>query len=204
MNKDNFVYQFKISLLEIEPVIWRRIQVPSDYNFWDFHVAIQDSMGWYDCHLHEFNLYKDDKQKRFSIGIPGDLAEDTIAGWEIPIYNYFVHVGEKVEYHYDFGDDWYHQITFEGIKKKRKNGKYPKCIEGARACPPEDCGGVTGYYNLLKKLRVGRGKTFSETVVWLRHHVVNYYPYKPNEFDSHKVKFMNPDLRWIMKFGKKG
>lgn len=159
-------------------------------------------MGWYDCHLHEFNLYKNNKAKRFSIGIPGDLAEDTIAGWEIPIYNYFVYENEKVEYHYDFGDDWYHEILFEGLKKRKRNVKYPKCIEGERSCPPEDCGGIHGYYNLLKTLRVGRGKKFKEIVEWLQGHVVDYYPYLPNEFDPRKIKFMNPDLRWEMAFGE--
>ena len=51
--KFNQVYQFKITLKGIKPPIWRRIQVPKTYTFYDLHVAIQDAMGWYDCHLHE-------------------------------------------------------------------------------------------------------------------------------------------------------
>ncbi len=202
MKEDSVVYQFKISLLGIEPNIWRRIQVHNDYSFWDLHVAIQDSMGWYDCHLHSFNLYKDDKVKRVELGIPGDMAEDVIADWEYPLTNYFVNEGEKVEYHYDFGDDWYHEIVFEGIKKKIKSLKYPKCIDGERACPPEDCGGISGYYDLLKTLRVGKGKKYLEIVNWLQNHIVNYNPYKPNGFDSKKVRFWDPQERWIMAFGK--
>ncbi|MFI5145365.1 MAG: plasmid pRiA4b ORF-3 family protein, partial [Ignavibacteria bacterium] len=179
---------------------WRQIQVSSDYNFWDLHIAIQDSMGWYDCHLHSFNLYKDDKARRVEIGIPGDMAEGVIAGWKIPIANYFVNEGEKVEYHYDFGDDWYHEIVFEGIKPKSKSAKYPKCIGGERACPPEDCGGVTGYYDLLEVLKKRKGKKYSEMIRWLKNHVVSYYPYDSNYFDCKKVKFDNPDSRWVLSF----
>ena len=66
----NRVFQFKIELLEISPLIWRRIQVPADNNFWDLHVAIQDSMGWLDCHLHHFEIRGKGKRKESHIGIP--------------------------------------------------------------------------------------------------------------------------------------
>lgn len=198
--KETEVYQFKIKLLGIQPEIWRRIQVPSNYTFWDLHVAIQDSMGWLDCHLHEFRFYENNKSKRFIIGITDELVEDPfLFGREIPIYNYFVHEGEIVIYHYDFGADWYHQITFEGVKKKtRKNGKYPKCIDGKRACPPEDCGGVTGYIKLLNILKTGKGKKYIATKEWLSAHTINYFPYKPNTFETNKVKFIDPEIRWKM------
>jgi prepilin-type processing-associated H-X9-DG protein len=72
MNTKNRVYQFKISLREISPVVWRRIQVPSNYSFWDFHVAIQDSMGWLDYHLHQISIKRPHAHKITEIGIPDD------------------------------------------------------------------------------------------------------------------------------------
>lgn len=194
------IFQFKISLLRIEPEIWRRIQVPSDYTFWDLHVAIQDAMGWFDYHLHEFILYPYDESKKIEIGIPGDGDEDVVPGWEVPIDKYFIVDGVKVIYHYDYGDDWYHEIIFEGIKNA-EDITYPTCVEGENACPPEDCGGVSGFNDLLKKLKVGKGKEYNEVKYWLEHHVVNYFPYKPNKFDPQKVDFHDPDKRWDIAFG---
>ena len=86
-SKNHLVYQFKISLYEIEPLIWRRIQVPANYNFWDLHVAIQDAMGWLDYHLHAFRIRQKHKKKSIEIGIPVDDwdGDPVIPGWEIPI-----------------------------------------------------------------------------------------------------------------------
>ncbi len=72
MNLKNCIYQFKISLKEITPLIWRRIQVPTNYNFWDLHVAIQDSMGWLDYHLHQFSIKRPHAHKITEIGIPDE------------------------------------------------------------------------------------------------------------------------------------
>ena len=70
------VYQFKITLNDTKPPIWRRIQVPETYTFWDFHVAIQDAMGWYDCHLHDFEIGKPRTPDEKHFGIPDPDGED--------------------------------------------------------------------------------------------------------------------------------
>ncbi len=98
----NQVFQFKIELQEIEPIIWRRILVPSDYNFWDLHVAIQDAMGWLDSHLHHFEIRKKGSRQEARIGIPdlyntGELPE-VFPGWEIPALNYFNDLGVEAKY----------------------------------------------------------------------------------------------------------
>ena len=72
--KHKIALQFRVELFDIEPTIWRRIEVPSSYSFWDLHVAIQDSMGWLDCHLHEFTIKPRHKRKRIAIGLHGDYA----------------------------------------------------------------------------------------------------------------------------------
>ena len=106
--KSNMVYQFKITLYETNPVIWRRIQVSEDFNFWDLHVAFQDSMGWQDCHLHCFVFKRKHSGKVTEIGIPLDdeSAGVILPGWEIKISKYFDEIGGRAQYNYDFGDNW--------------------------------------------------------------------------------------------------
>ena len=84
--RPTLVHQFLIALTGIDPLVWRRVHVPDAYSFWDLHVAIQDAMGWFDCHLHEFRLLDADKQRVVSIGIPADDdPEDrlVIPGWQV-------------------------------------------------------------------------------------------------------------------------
>jgi hypothetical protein len=209
MNASNktLVYQFKITLKEITPPIWRRIQVPSQYSFWDLHVALQDAMGWFDYHLHTFHLSisKLYKWQQVEIGIPGDEIEahQLLPGWKVPIAEYFIEPGQSAVYEYDFGDGWSHEILLEGILIKEKGIKYPRCIAGVRACPPEDCGGIPGYFRLLEIIKDPKNEEYEETVEWLKGHVVNYYPYNPDEFNPQKVHFWNPQKRWKLAFSEK-
>ena len=142
------VYQFKISLVGIEPPIWRRIHVPSDYSFWDLHVAIQDAMGWLDYHLHVFQIVNPDTKKLEEIGIPDEDGElDILPGWEFWIADYFSSEGVRAEYEYDFGDSWEHEVVLEKILDQEIDS--PVCLAGERHCPPEDCGGIGGYEDFL-------------------------------------------------------
>lgn len=191
------VYQFKISLLEIDPTIWRRIQVPETYSFWDLHVAIQDSMGWFDCHLHAFRFSNRRSKVRREIGIPDDEGFDTIEtlpGWEIPIVDHFHEVGIKCAYEYDFGDGWAHDIVLEGILLREKGRRYPLCIAGERACPPEDCGGAPGYYRMLQVLSDPNDYDHEDMVTWVGDR------FEAETFSPEKVKFDNPGKRWDMAF----
>lgn len=197
MGKSQLIYQFKISLSDIEPLIWRRIQVPATYNFWDLHVAIQDSMGWLDYHLHMFRIRPKHGRKEVKIGSPMDDELDPLVtvGWEVPMTDYFFEPGQYADYEYDFGDCWYHEVLLEGILLKTKGVKYPKCIDGERACPPEDCGGFDGYYRFLEILKNPDDEEHEDIIGWLKGHAKNYYPYDPDEFDPDKVQFDNPDRR---------
>lgn len=112
------IHQFKISLLGIRPQIWRRIEVPDTYTFWDLHVAIQDSMGWLDYHLHEFEIPNPETRQPDCIGIPDDEWDDdreVLAGWRTPIDSYFSLKNSLALYKYDFGDGWEHEVRLEGI-----------------------------------------------------------------------------------------
>ena len=185
-----------------DPLIWRQIEVPSNYNFWDLHVAIQDSMGWLDYHLHMFRIVPPGKRKPIMIGIPDDECEsdDILPGWDIPIIKYFREPGDGAIYDYDFGDSWSHKIILEGIYLQKDGGKYPSCIDGKRRCPPEDCGGIPGYYNLLDVLNDPEDEEYEDMISWLSNHAINYHPYNPEFFDPKNVNFSNSKTRLKMAF----
>lgn len=143
------LYQFKIVLLRTNPVVWRRILV-KDGTLDDLHRHIQRAMGWEDLHLHEFIIKKkhyanpDILEEQFD----EDCCEDstrTLLSEVLPATNRQF----TFQYEYDFGDCWLHEIIFEGRRPIDPKMKYPKCLEGASACPPEDCGGPLGYRELL-------------------------------------------------------
>ena len=191
------VFQLHISLEGIEPMIWRRIQVPETYSFWDLHVAVQDSMGWLDCHLHQFVISESIEEKTATIGLPGDELEDRHIrpGWEVPIRMYFTAPGNKCVYEYDFGDCWRHTVLLEEVLPTERGVMYPRCLAGERACPPEDCGGVGRYAELLEIIRNPRHEEHRDMIEWLKGHLKKYHPYKPDEFDPRKVRFHDPKKR---------
>ena len=197
------IYRFKVSLLDIEPEIWRLVEVPETYTFWDLHVAIQDAMGWLDYHLHAFvpDTLRDSGAVR--IGIPeGPIDDEYQAGWTVPIARYFANPGNAARYDYDFGDAWSHEVRLVAVEPRERGVKYPRCVGGKRACPPEDCGGVPGYYRLLEVLADPHDIEHEEMVEWLKGHAKNYFPYRPDAFDAAAVRFWNPKKRWRMMMDK--
>jgi hypothetical protein len=193
---NKWVLQFKIELTEILPLIWRIILVPSDYNFWDLHVAIQDSMGWQDCHLHYFEFKR--RKKEIRIGIPDfegfDESPEILPGWQIPVFNYFKDLGETAKYLYDYGDCWWHTVQLEGYFYKDKKLKYPLCIDGERACPPENCGGVQGYFELIDTLSDPKKDDYEDARAWVGE------KWHSDVFDRYAVKFNHPFKRWEKAF----
>lgn len=181
------VYQFKVVLQNSKPPIWRRIQVPESYSFWDLHAAIQDAMGWDDSHLHSFIIHQDRKQPLptdVHIGIPSDNDfEKILPSWETPIKRYYTKEGQQALYWYDFGDDWKHTVILEKILPFENGAKYPKCLAGKRACPPDDCGGVWGYEDMIEIMKSKKGSRYKELAEWLGLE-------KGEEFDS---ETFNPD-----------
>jgi len=196
------IYQFRIELLDIEPTIWRRIQVPADYSFWDLHVALQDAMGWLDCHLHSFLVKRSKTTREEEIGIPFDDDKgEVMPGWAVGLGGVFTQPGLEVVYLYDSGDGWGHTVMFEDILPREKGMKYPRCIGGERACPPEDCGGVQGYQELLEIISDPNDPEYETMTSWLKNHLKNYHPYNPDEFDPAQVTFDDPSERFEKAFG---
>lgn len=192
------VYQFKVTLKSIRPPIWRRIHVPETYTFWDLHVAIQDAMGWLDDHLHAFFVKNPKSGDSEEIGIPEETEwtdHRVLAGWERGISGYFSTNNPKALYVYDFGDDWAHDITLEKILPREKGLDYPLCLKGKRACPPEDCGGVFGYRDLLQILSDPEDEEYEETLEWLGE------DFDPESFDPEAIDFWDPEERLEMILG---
>lgn len=185
-------YQIKISLLGTK--IWRRILVPKSYTFYDLHVAIQNAMGWTDSHLHCFEKRESSARRRtLVIDCPYSAGEyenevETLYVTETPITHIYKSIGDSIYYVYDFGDNWEHQLVLENIIPKVPTIKYPLCVGGKLACPPEDCGSIPGYYECIE---VSKGRGREELRKWLDP------DWDPNYFDLKKIKFQNPRKRFL-------
>lgn len=138
------IYQLKVTLKGINPPIWRRIQVTDDTTLSKLHYILQIVMGWTDSHLHQFVV----GQIYYGIPDPDDYME-VKNEVRYKISQIAPHEKIKFLYEYDFGDSWKHKILVEKILQPEPGVRYPICLAGKRACPPEDCGGVWGYADLL-------------------------------------------------------
>ncbi len=194
------MFRFRIELEEAPNPIWRLIDVPENYSFWDLHVAIQDSMGWLDYHLHEFRATRPKSRLRKPVGLPHDeeMLPEVLPGWQVPLTRFFQKPGDVMEYLYDFGDGWTHEVTLAGMILAEPERRYPACIDGAGACPPEDCGGVWGYQRLLAVIRDEQHEEREELVGWLRGMNSDNWPFDPMRFDRASVRFDSPKKRLRM------
>lgn len=140
------LYQFKISIKDSKPLIWRRFLVNKDITFRQFHSIIQAVMGWQDYHMYAFAFDK------FHIVRPEMDAyffgEYSPYANEVNLYEMVNRLRQKFLYIYDFNNDWRHEIVFEKRIAMQDNALFPYCLEGEITCPPEDCGGLKGYYLL--------------------------------------------------------
>lgn len=158
------VYQLKVTLSGTRPPIWRRIQVPADTTLERLHHILQLVMGWEESHLHEFEIggvaygrsepdlfggpaVRNERRARLNAVAPG--------------------AGATFTYRYDFGDDWQHSIVVEKIMPPEPGVQYPRYLTGKRHAPPEDCGGVWGYANLLEILRNPQHEDYADMREWV-------------------------------------
>jgi hypothetical protein len=173
------VYQFKITLLDIKPAIWRRIQVP-DCALADLHEYIQAAFGWWNYHMHQFDI----DGERYGPPAPDDMdfGLEMIDETDVPLSTLIPKSGRKARwiYEYDFGDGWRHEILFEGFAPVDPKAKYPQCVEGERACPPEDCGGAWGYADYLAAIADPQHERHEELLEWRG-------AFDPDAFDAKKA-----------------
>ena len=134
------IVEIDIVLRGVRPPVRRTVQVPGGMTLSDLHDVVQVAMGWTDSHLHEFDV----GGLRYGVPDPdwpdGDLRDDAKA-----VLSRLVGEGERLDYVYDFGDGWEHRLTVTAVLRPEPGVRYPRCIRGRRACPPEDVGGPGGY-----------------------------------------------------------
>ncbi|HET7099762.1 MAG TPA: plasmid pRiA4b ORF-3 family protein [Terriglobia bacterium] len=180
------MYQLKVTLDEIRPPIWRRFLVRSNVTLYRLHLFLQVVMGWTDSHLHLFTIdgldygEPDPDYKVFGHEVMDDRKTklEQVVGRE----------GMKFSYQYDFGDGWEHTVEVEKILPPQTSAR-SACLEGARACPPEDCGGVGGYEELVEAMAKPRSKKYKELVEWLGEE------FQPEAFDLEIVNLELADIR---------
>lgn len=178
-SESDLILQFKVALLNIKPAIWRRIQV-KDGTLADLHELIQAAMGWWNYHLHQFEVegvrYGPLPEDDFDYGL--EMEDES----SVRLVDLVPKSGKRTRwvYEYDFGDGWRHEILFEGFPPKQKGQNYPVCLEGERACPPEDVGGPWGYAEYLDAMADPNHERHEEFVDWRG-------PFDPEAFDPKKA-----------------
>jgi len=155
------ILQIKINLKFVRPPIWRRILVEDSINLLDFHKIIQTVMGWTNSHLHQFII-----KERFYGEPDEDSYEEIVDYRKIKLKSVLSFEKEKIQYEYDFGDGWEHEIVLEKIFNNQTI-KNPICLAGKRNCPPEDCGGPYGYMDLLKVISDPEHEDYKEMKSWI-------------------------------------
>ena len=166
------VLQLNISLKQTAPLICREILIESNSTFLELHIAIQLAMGWRNDHLFNFRLegiiieVPTEESKYFDMILPEEGIEKLNASQTI-LSKYLSKPGQTIIYHYDFGDDWEHEVTVGKILLKDKGITYPVCIAGAMNCPPENSGGIYGFYQKLEILKDKKHPDHKEISEWL-------------------------------------
>jgi len=171
--KGDPLFQFKITLLEIKPAIWRRIQVP-DCTLADFHEYIQAAFGWENYHLHQFHI---DGEQYGPPAARVDFEDEVLDERAVPVSKLIPKSGRRKSrwiYEYDLGESWRHEVVFEGFSP---DGQRPLCLEGERACPPEDCGGPWGFANCRAAIADPNHEQYEEMLEWCG-------PFDPEAFDA--------------------
>lgn len=158
------IYQIKVTLKDIQPPIWRRVQVPSNISLNKLHRILQAVMPWDDYHLHQFiiggvNYGEPDPDDDFGFELKSDRTAklNQVASG----------AGARFTYEYDFGDGWEHEILIEKVLPPEGGVRYPICLAGKRACPPEDCGGTPGYARFLEAIRNPEHEEHEELLQWV-------------------------------------
>jgi len=156
------VYQLKVTLRDSKPPIWRRIEVTSDIRLSTLHQVLQVVMGWEEAHLHQFMAHG------IYYGTPHpDFGFEVHNEQQVSLQQVVSRAKDKLIYEYDFGDSWDHELLVEKILSLDEEKRYPVCLTGKRACPPEDCGGMWGYASLLEAIRDPEHPEHEEMMAWV-------------------------------------
>jgi hypothetical protein len=181
------VYQLKLLLEGALPPIWRRVLVSSDIKLGALHPILQEVMGWTDSHLHMFevgNAQYSDPDFEWE----DDNMKDA---WKVRLRDVAVRAGDSFVYVYDMGDGWRHEVIVEEMTPFVAGFLgFPVCLKGARACPPEDCGGIGGYENFLGAIHDPQHEEHEDMLSWIGG------SFDPEAFDLQAVNKALKKLRY--------
>lgn len=187
------VIQMKISLDWVKPEIWRRFTIGSCFTLDNFHDAIQVIMGWTNSHLYGFSINgieyvpsNDDFEQE---------SEDTKG---VTLQSLKLKVKDKIRYVYDFGDNWEHTVLIEKISKSDIESLIPVCLDGARNCPPDDCGSIPGYEDMVEAMKKPKSKEAKELIEWLGE------PYNSEKFNLEEINSIFQPKKKKQKIKKAG
>lgn len=184
-------YHLRVVLTGTEPLVWRLLQVPGKAKLDWLHAVLQVAMGWTNSHLHQFNV----KGKLYSNKSHGMMeyegGPEVFEESQFTIADVAPREGDSFTYEYDFGDSWEHELMVEK-RAPMDTGKVGKavCLDGARACPPEDCGGVWGYEHLLQVLLDRKHPDHKDMKAWLGR------SFDPECFDVAAANRWLRELKW--------
>lgn len=180
------LYQLKVTLEWSEPAIWRRVIVRGNMTLKRLHDVIQVVMPWTNSHLHQFIAGKGNAATYY--GKPhssfDDMGPEMLNEKRYHISDLAPAAKRKLIYEYDFGDGWEHQIVVEKILPPDATFKHPRCLAGENACPPDDCGGIPGYYRLLEVLADPKDEEHESMKEWIGG------PWDPTRFNIEEVNAM--------------
>jgi len=154
------IVKLKVTLAGLRPPVWRRLLIPADMTLGELHHVIQSAMGWEGGHLHDFDV-------GFARYGDPDNTDDVDDEAEVALGTLMRAGATRFRYTYDFGDDWVHQIVAEGMVPRTEGQRYPACIGGKRACPPEDSGGPYGLAQLMAVRADPSHPDHAEMAEWL-------------------------------------
>ncbi|CAN5286358.1 plasmid pRiA4b ORF-3 family protein [soil metagenome] len=193
------IIQLKITLEGSSPPIWRRLLIEKNNTFEQLHYAIQIAFGWENGHLHDFRIA--DKVRIMEI-MEDDLGFDPGFGRmqvlneeETILGDHLTTEKQRIQYQYDFGDSWYHTITVEKFLPRELGRHYPTCIKGKLNTPPEDVGGIWGFYDFVEAMANKKHPEHKEMNEWYSG------PYDPEYFDMEAINEELVDF-WKEEFGK--
>jgi hypothetical protein len=172
------IYQIEVTLMGSDPPIWRRIVVPSSMTLPKFHALLQIVMGWENYHLHQFMA----EEQYFGMPDP-HFPSDMKSEARVKLKRLLPAKATSAIYEYDFGDGWEHQLVLEKVLPYEEGEPLPRCLEGQRACPPEDCGGIIGYEHLLEAVSDPEHPEHADLSEWLGE------GFDPERFDASVANF---------------
>lgn len=168
---DATTHHLRIRLLRVNPKVTRDLLVPSNLGLDRLHQVLQVAMGWENAHQHEYIVGTLRNGRRFGTQAPPSLfgfdGPRTQSEKRFTLQQIAPTKGSKFLYWYDFGDDWHHEIAVKNVGVLQADFETPHCIDGAGACPPEDCGGQPGYANLLEALSDPNHEDHEELLDWI-------------------------------------